>query len=140
MRFESQRVRPVNDYFGGAILIRNVYRPRSIFPPKPGIGAHKLAALLLFLPSSLPPSPTPFGAKDDGQSQGKGSNKSRSARSLPQAIFDEILILVDESNEDVFGRRTAKGGLHSHISWRVTSIRNGPAGEATWPSVAKGLA
>lgn len=131
MRLESQGLGPMDDNLGRAILIRDVYRPRPIFPQKPGIRAHKLTALFFLLPPALPPSPTSFGAEDDGECEGKCRDKFGLARSLPKAILEEVLILVDKGHEDIFGRRMAESRLHCHPGRRVTSIRKGLAREAT---------
>lgn len=57
MRLERQRLRGIDDDFGRAVFVGDVYRSRAVLVVQPRIGADQLPALLVFVPPLLPPPP-----------------------------------------------------------------------------------
>lgn len=128
MRLECQRLRGIDDNLGRAVFVGDVYRSRAVLVVQPRIGADQLPALLVFVPSLLPPPPAALGAEDDGQGERERGEGASGARRRPQPLAQDAGPFLHKLGQRIFRRRPAQIRLCRHDLFPVDigiSIRCG---------------
>lgn len=123
MRLKRQRLRGVDDNLGCAVLVGDIYRSRAVLVVQPRIGADQLPALLVFVPSLLPPPPATLSAKDDGHDERERSEGAGSARRRPQPLPQDACPFLQELGQRILGRRSAQIRLCRHDCPESVSVR-----------------
>lgn len=115
MRLERQRLRGIDDDFGRAVFVGDVYRSRAVLVVQPRIGADQLPALLVFVPPLLPPPPAALGAEDDGQGERERGEGASGARRGPQPLAQDAGPFLQKRSKRILRRRPAHIRLCRHV-------------------------
>lgn len=114
MRFEGERLDAIDDNFGCAIFIGDIYRSRPVFIVQPRVCPDQLATLFTLMVSLLPPSSGSLGTQDNRGQKGQSREDSRRTTSIANFGSDDIGPLVGKSRKGIFGRGVSQRGLCCH--------------------------